>query len=412
MRARILGTLCLSIALVMSMSGFAAASSGLVTKTGCGLATCHSHPGFADFGSWHTSHQSAPIYLPCERCHPNNHTQVGPPSAPDATYSLAEACTPCHTAATITAPAHATAGITTCVGCHPAVGALSGTVVGPNGQLGGVSVRVSGVPPVLSYADGSYFVSGVSPGTYTVTYEKAGFVSQTIAGVGIVNGGTAARDVTLAAVTVVAPVVADTVVTLTSSSRSALPYGSTFVVSGALTTVGSGLGVSEVPLVLKSSADGSTWTASGPTALTIAGGSFLFAVRPTTKTYYRVDFAGDATHRGSASGSVYVTSKVYLTTPIAPAVISRLHYYTIYGYLRPRHPARSYSVRIYRWRYVSGRWKGYGYVSARASDYLSYTRYSRSMRLPYAGRWRLRAYHADAGHVATWSSHYDYVKVK
>jgi len=271
---------------------------------------------------------------------------------------------------------------------------------------------VSGFPPVVSYEDGSYFVSGVAPGTYTVTYEKAGFVSQTITGVGIVNGSTTARDVTLAAVPVVVPAVADTVVTLTSSSGSALPYGSTFAISGTLSVAGSGLGVPEVPVVLRSSADGLTWTASGPISPTSAGGSFLFAVRPTTKTYYRVDFAGDATHQGSVSGSVYVTSRVYLTAPVAPARISRLHYYTIYGYLKPRHPARSYPVRIYRWRYVGGKWRGYGYVSARASDHFSYTKYSRSMRLPYAGRWRLRAYHADAGHAATWSSGYDYVTVK
>jgi len=52
-------------------------------------------------------------------------------------------------------------------------------------------------------------------------------------------------------------------------------------------------------------------------------------------------------------------------------------------------------------------------VSAKASNYSTYTKYSRSIRLPYAGKWRLRAYApADSGHAATWSSGYDYVTVK
>jgi len=65
-----------------------------------------------------------------------------------------------------------------------------------------------------------------------VTYEKAGFVSQTITGVGVLNGGNVARDVTLAAAPVVAPAVPDTLVTLTSPSRNALPYGGDFTSAG------------------------------------------------------------------------------------------------------------------------------------------------------------------------------------
>ena len=84
----------------------------------------------------------------------------------------------------------------------------------------------------------------------------------------------------------------------------------------------------------------------------------------------------------------------------------------MYGYLKPRHRAGSYPVRIYEYRRVSGRWKSHGYVKAKASDYGTYTKYSRSVRLPYTGTWRLRAYHSDPGHAASWSSGYDYVTVK
>jgi hypothetical protein len=105
--------------------------------------------------------------------------------------------------------------------------------------------------------------------------------------------------------------------------------------------------------------------------------------------------------------------KAYVATPIAPTTMSHTRYYTVYGYLKPRHASGSYPVRIYKYRYVSGHWKSYGYLSAKASNHSTYTKYSRSIKLPYKGKWRVRAYApADSGHVATWSSGYDYVTVK
>lgn len=412
MRARVLVVLGLALSILAMSSGTALASGGIVTSQMCGLDSCHSHPGFVGFNAWHDSHRYAQLNIPCESCHPNNHTQSGPPSAPDAMYSLREACNPCHVAATTTAPAHAAAGITSCVVCHQAVGALSGTVTGPSGQLADVSITVAGMPTVLSYSDGSYFVAGVAPGTYSVTYEKAGYTTRIISGVDIVNGATSKQNVLLSAVPVVIPVVEDTAIALTSTSRSALPYGSAFVVSGVVSTNSDGLGVSSAPVVLEWSVDGVTFSSSGPTTQTAGNGAFLFTVRPTTRTYYRVRFADDDTHSGSVSTAVYATTKAYLTNPVAPAGMSRLRYYTVYGYLKPRHTPGSYPVRIYRWRYVGGKWTSYGFVSAVASNYSGFTKYSRSVKLPYAGRWRLRAYHADSGHVATWSSGYDYVTVK
>jgi hypothetical protein len=68
-------------------------------------------------------------------------------------------------------------------------------------------------------------------------------------------------------------------------------------------------------------------------------------------------------------------------------------------------------VRIYKYRYVSGKWKSYGYVKAKASNYSTYTKYSASLSLPKSGRWRIRAYHSDKRH-ATKRSAYDYITVK
>ena len=104
----------------------------------------------------------------------------------------------------------------------------------------------------------------------------------------------------------------------------------------------------------------------------------------------------------------------YVRTPIAPKTMRRTRYYRVYGWLKPRHKAGTYPVRIYKWKKTSsGKWKSYGYVYAKAYNYSSYTKYYRRIRLPYKGKWRLRAYaRADSAHLAAWSSGYDYVTVK
>ncbi|MBI5232422.1 MAG: hypothetical protein HY876_09695, partial [Coriobacteriales bacterium] len=104
---------------------------------------------------------------------------------------------------------------------------------------------------------------------------------------------------------------------------------------------------------------------------------------------------------------------VTISTPSAPSSMRRTRSYSVSGYLKPRHTPGARPVRVYRWRYVNRTWKSYGYVWAKASNYSTYTKYSCSMRLPYAGRWRVRAYHPeDSQHAGTWSRSYDYVTVK
>ena len=72
-------------------------------------------------------------------------------------------------------------------------------------------------------------------------------------------------------------------------------------------------------------------------------------------------------------------------------------------------------MRIYAYRYekIGGRWVWKLRVTtyARAYNYSSYSKYLAKVRLPYAGKWHIRAYHADSGHYATYSS-VRYVTVK
>ena len=158
--------------------------------------------------------------------------------------------------------------------------------------------------------------------------------------------------------------------------------------------------------------DGKRWVSAGNA--TASGGTATWSTPRLTSTQsFRARFSDAAEYTAPPTAGVAVKPHAYLSNPIAPTYASRGRGFTAYGYMRPRHTRGSYPVRIYRYRYTSGGWRRYGYVNARAYDYHGYTRFACSVALPYRGRWCLRAYApADSGHAATWSSGYDYVKVR
>lgn len=198
-----------------------------------------------------------------------------------------------------------------------------------------------------------------------------------------------------------------------ASAPSKLGFGKTATVKGRLLDQwGAKLSYRDVFLYRR--APGQTsWTYTGTTKTNYYG-DYSFSQRPTSKTGYRVVFIGDALFQDAQSADRWVTPRAWVGTPIAKSTMSRKKYYTVRGSLKPRHTAGSYPVRIYKWKKTSsGKWKSYGYVKAKASNYYGYSKYSKSLRLRYAGKWRLRAYApADSGHLAAWSSGYDYVTVK
>ena len=145
-------------------------------------------------------------------------------------------------------------------------------------------------------------------------------------------------------------------------------------------------------------------------------GSVAWTSTPANAVSYRFRHAGGGSDYLSASVSsvLRIVPSALIGNPMAPASMSRARSYVVSGILRPRHLQGTYPVRIYMWRQAAnGSWKSYGYVRAKASDYLSYTTYARAIRLSLAGKWRLRAYApADSGHLAVWSKGYDYVVVR
>ncbi len=108
-----------------------------------------------------------------------------------------------------------------------------------------------------------------------------------------------------------------------------------------------------------------------------------------------------------------VNPKVTLSRPYAAAFASAKGNVKVWGTLKPRHTKGTKPVRIYRWKRVGGKWKAYGYVSAKVANYKTYSKYTRTVHLPSKGRWKLRAYApADSKHAATWSKKSDYVRVR
>jgi Tol biopolymer transport system component len=127
--------------------------------------------------------------------------------------------------------------------------------------------------------------------------------------------------------------------------------------------------------------------------------------------------ADDLNNHADFFTTVLPAPRVKLANAVAPTSVYAGRYFTAYAVIRPRHTAGTYPARIYRYRYVSGRWRPYGYSNAKASSGGTITdpwsKCSAAIRLPYRGRWRLRAYApGDSLHAATWSSAYRYVTVK
>jgi hypothetical protein len=165
-----------------------------------------------------------------------------------------------------------------------------------------------------------------------------------------------------------------------------------------------GWAVGDGGIILRTADSGAHWSVQvGPYGVDVA--PLRFVACAGTSQVWAVGGAGTVLRYGKPFPGV--------GTPSAPSRMSHSSHYTMSGFIDEWHPTGARAVRIYKYRYVSGRWRSYGYETARISqtaDY--YTKYSRSIRLPYRGKWRVRAYAPeDTWHAAQWSSGYDDITV-
>lgn len=164
-------------------------------------------------------------------------------------------------------------------------------------------------------------------------------------------------------------------------------------------------------VVVQASSGGAAWTTVG-SVTTSADGTFALAATPWRTTAYRARFAGDSENVAAVSATRTVKPRVRLTTPAAPSSVARGRTFTVTSYLLPRHPAGSRQVKFVCYRYQSGAWVARKTVTATAANYSSGSRVKASFSLPLAGKWRIRASHAEDAINAWTASGYRYLTAK
>ncbi len=194
-------------------------------------------------------------------------------------------------------------------------------------------------------------------------------------------------------------------------------YGDKVPVVGTLKSVGSGSPISprgprsveetlaDQDVTLWRSPDGSSWTREATATYNPATTRYETTVTIAARTLLQLRFTGTPAYGPSISSTATVSCRAYLGRPwTASSSPVRGRNFYVYGYLKPWHSGytRLYFYRRirYRGRYL---WKRYAIRYATNYNYYGYARYRLRYRLPYAGRWYVRAYHGGACHLGTWS---------
>jgi hypothetical protein len=250
------------------------------------------------------------------------------------------------------------------------------------GSINRVSVSSSGIP-----GDGYSNYPSLSHDGRTCTFESlaSSFTSHT---------PTPWLDVFVA----IAP--KPTTATIATKSQTLSAYDARFTLAGTLAADGGPLSGKRVVLQTAPSAT-ATFTSTSITATTTANGTFSLKHLPRNRTYYRVRFAGDTHHTSSASTqTVYALPQAKLGTPKMPAAMYVNKGKAVSGTIYPSHS--SGYVKIQRYRYSSTKKKYLAYKDPISASFKG-TSYSKSIKLPYKGRWKVRVWHADTGHAKSWS---------
>ncbi len=200
-----------------------------------------------------------------------------------------------------------------------------------------------------------------------------------------------------------------TTFTSTSGSKSGLAYGAKTAIYSTLKASGPSLGVQLVQL--QRSSNGKTGWSTIATADTNGSGYVAFGLPAGSsgynykKAYFRLVFPGAAGYKGTTSAVRSVDPKAYLGKPYTSTKkIKAKKTYTWRAKLKPRHTAGTKPVKLRFERKVNGKYRFYKNVYAKAYNSSTYSRVKASYKLPKTGKWRVRAYHDDAGHYPTYSS--------
>jgi hypothetical protein len=181
---------------------------------------------------------------------------------------------------------------------------------------------------------------------------------------------------------------------------STLPFGEAATVAGHVSSRSSDVVTGTVWLM--GSTDGVHYDPMDVQDLDASGNFSFDAPDNTTTMHYLVEYDGTEFYNPS-SARITVNMLAFLTKPAASRYGTRS--YRLSGTLGSWHAAGSSAVRIYIWRYVNGKWKAYGYRTAKLATSGWQSKYTASYKFPYAGKWRMQAYHSDANHATTRSAY-------
>ncbi len=146
------------------------------------------------------------------------------------------------------------------------------------------------------------------------------------------------------------------------------------------------------------------------TGVTGADGSYTFKTTVTRWTRFKVVCVADEPgYAHGVSEPESVKAKAALGAPKWYSGTKRHgRSFTVYGYIKPRHPLGQKHVKITASRLDAGVWR----VAKSVSNSATHTKYKTTIVLPYAGKWRLVASTPDDGYHAATTSRSTYVTVK
>lgn len=192
-------------------------------------------------------------------------------------------------------------------------------------------------------------------------------------------------------------------------STSLITYGSGHTVSvGVRSEVTSSAPTSRTVLV-QSSPNGATgWSNVATLTLGSSGSAVSSSLKPADKTYYRAVFTGDSAFAPCTStAQMLVKVKPVLKTPVMGSTVYRNKTFTAYSLLSPKHSGtcktqlKFYRLENRKWvlrKTVTGRYYAYGTSTTT-------TKVQASTTLPYAGSWRVFAYHPADTHESLTSGY-------
>lgn len=182
-----------------------------------------------------------------------------------------------------------------------------------------------------------------------------------------------------------------------ASSKTLVKYGGSVSLTGKLSTSAGPVTGKNVEL-WRSFDRGRSWSRDGKAVYDTGSRDYKTSRRLTRNTLYQMRFAGDSSYKKVTSGSISARARAYLSRPAAPSEVKKSRDFTVYGYLRPYHTGKT---RLSFFHYRNGKWRFYKTVYATSRYYKGFTQYVGRYRVPYAGRWSVRAYHHDGSHAFT-----------